>query len=303
MSSQIVFQQMIMIFLLMMSGFVLAKRNMLPENTSKALSVIVVNICNPALLIYNCLERDSEITNSLLLNAAAATAVMYLLLVFLSMFLPKLFRCKGDEIASYKLMNIFGNTGFIGIPLVLGVIGGKAIIYVAIVNVAYGLLLYTYGITVAAKEKKGFQWKRMLNIGNFSALIAIMIFLFGLPIPKVISSTLGYMANATTFMAMFVIGISLSKISFREILMEKKIYLFDAVRFILIPVLFSFLFRRIISDQTLYYTMCIMVAVPVGNMPLLLMEEKGRDSSILSKSIIISTILTIVTVPVVSMLI
>lgn len=219
------------------------------------------------------------------------------------MVLPKLFRCKGDEISAYKLMNIFGNTGFIGIPLVLGVIGGKAIIYVAIVNVAYGLLLYTYGITVAAKEKNGFQWKRMLNVGNFSAFVAILVFLLAPPIPNVISSTLGYMANATTFMAMFVIGISLSRFSLREILMEKKLYLFVVVRFIVMPILFSFLFRRIISDRTLYYTMCFMMAVPVGNMPLLLMEESGRDSSILSKAIIISTILTIVTVPIVSMFI
>lgn len=301
MSAGIVLQQMMIIFLLILTGYVIYKKGIIQGEIAKGISALVVNVCNPAILIRSAFERDASVTNEKLLLAVFGSGLMYVILLAASWILPRLLRTEAKWRNHYALMSIFGNTGFIGIPLVSAVFGDQAVIYTAIVNAYFNLLFYTYGIWLADGVNRKFSWKNFLNIGNLSIVVTIAVFLYQPKLPEVLTSTIDHMANTTTFLAMVVIGISLARTRLLEIFTEKKLYLFIGLRFVLIPVFISLFLRIFIRDEVVYGTIVLLAAVPVGNLALMRVEETGGDGTMLSQGIILSTILSLVTIPIVTL--
>lgn len=300
MSAGIVLQQMVIIFLLILTGYIVYKKGIVKAEISKGISALVVNVCNPAILIRSAFDRDASITNENLLLAMLGSALMYAVLLAAAWILPRALRVEARWRDHYALMSIFGNTGFIGIPLVSAVFGSQALIYVAIVNAYFNLLFYTCGIWLADGNQSGFSWKNFLNIGNLSTIVTIILFLWNAKLPVVITSTVDHIANTTTFLAMVVIGISLARSRLLEIFTEKRLYAFIMLRFLVIPVLTGFLLRMFIKDDVVYGVLVLMTAVPVANLPLMRVEETGGDGALLSRGIILSTILSLVTIPIVT---
>ena len=163
------------------------------------------------------------------------------------------------------------------------------------------LLFYTYGIWLADGGKNSFSLKNFLNVGNIAIVLTIIIFAFQIRLPEVVTSTVDYMADTTTFLAMVVIGISLARTDLKAIFAEKKLYPFIILRFLVIPVAVSFILRLFIRDDIVYGVTILMASVPVANLPLMRVEEVGGDGAVLSKGIILSTVLSLLTIPVVTL--
>lgn len=300
MSAGIVLQQMIIIFLLIMTGYIVYKRGIIKGEISRGISALVVNVCNPAILIRSAFDRDPSVTYDKIFSAVLGGAVVYVILLAASFILPKLLKVEKKWQSHYAMLCLFGNTGFIGIPLVSAVLGSKALIYVAVINAYFNLIFYTYGIWLADGGQSRFSWKNFLNVGNISIILTILIFVWQPRLPEVVTSTIDYMANTTTFLAMVVIGISLARTELKSIFTQWKMYPFIALRFLLIPILISLLLRLFIKDDIVYGVMVLMASVPAANLPLMRVEEVGGDGEILSKGIILSTLLSLVTIPIVA---
>lgn len=301
MSAGIVFQQMVIVFLLIMTGYVAYKKEIIHGEVSRGISALVVNICNPAILIRSAFDRDPSVTNDRVLYAVLAGAVLYGVLLTAAFLLPRLLRVEEKWKAQYSLMCLFGNNGFIGIPLVSALFGDSALIYVAIANAYFNGLFYTLGIHLADGGKSKFRWKNFLNVGNFSIVLTIVLFLVQPPIPVIFRDTINHMANTTTFLAMVVIGISLARTDLKKIFSNRKLYVFIALRFLAVPVLVSLILRTFVTDPTVYGVMVLMASVPVANLPLMRVEETGGDGQMLSCGIILSTVLSLITIPIVVM--
>lgn len=299
MSAGIVFQQMMIIFIMILTGYGACRKNIIPADVSKGISALVVNICNPAILIRSVFTLDDTITNEKILLAVLAGAVMYGVLLIASFILPRGLKVEEKWKNHYAMMCLFGNTGFIGIPLTAAVLGDQAVIYVAVINTYFNLIFYTYGIHLADKENSRFSWKNFLNIGNLSIVVTLILFFLRPALPEVITSSINYMANTTTFLAMVVIGISLAGSDLKEIFTEKKLYLFILLRFLAVPIVIGLILRLFVHDENIYGVMVLMAAVPVANLPLMRVEETGGDGELLSKGIILSTILSLITIPLV----
>ena len=127
-----------------------------------------------------------------------------------------------------------------------------------------------------------------------------MLFLWNVKLPVVITSTIDYIANTTTFLAMVVIGISLARTRLLDIFTEKKTVCVYRAALLVIPVFTGFLLRMFIKDALVYGTIVLMAAVPIANLPFMRVEETGGDGTLLSKGIILSTILSLVTIPIVT---
>jgi hypothetical protein len=285
---------------MMMVGYVLYKKEILKEGASATISAIVINVCNPALLISSSFNRDTSVTNDKVILAVIAGAVLFGVLIIASFVVPAILHVDSKVKNYYALMCIFGNTGFIGIPLIQAVLGSGALIYAVIVNIYYTLIFYSYGYYLAGGENSKFSPKKLINIGNISLIVAVIIFLWQPKIPTLIENTVTYMANATTFLAITVIGISLARTNLKPIFTQIKLYLFVILRFILVPIVLSLVLRLFIKDEMLYRTLVILSAVPVGNLPLMRVEEVGGDSTCLSQGIILSTIMAIITIPIIT---
>ena len=198
-------------------------------------------------------------------------------------------------------MSLFGNQAFIGIPVVSAVLGENALFYVSIMIVYFNIMFYTYGLVLCEGGSSNFSFKNFINAGNISIIIMLVIFFFDLKLPTVLSDALGHMANATTFLALVVVGINLAQTKLISIFTNVKLYWFVLLRFVLLPIGISFILRIFVKDPLIYGVMILMAAMPVANSPLMRVEEIGGDGKLLSQGVVFSTVCALVTIPLVTL--
>lgn len=306
MSVAIVFQQMVIIFILIGIGMILFRRGMLSEVGSKQISGLIINVTNPALLICSALEDGPKASLAELGIALVSYAVIFAVLIAVGFLIPHLLRVPKKSHYVYQMLSIFGNVGFIGIPLASAVLGSESLIYVSIFNLLFNLLIYTFGVSVLEKtaasqtdRKTPSQGRlqKLVNAGTISAAATIIFYLGNFRVPVIVSSTLTYAGRATTFLSMLVLGVSVAQMAPKEIFSHPKLYAFALLRQILVPVGCILLMRGFVDNKLILNTMLLMVAVPAANMPLMLAKQMDMDTDAISQGIILTTVLSLVTVP------
>ncbi len=312
MSILVVLQQMVIIFILIGVGMLLYRRNMLSEATSKQISGIIINVTNPALLICSAFEDGPKVSLGGLSIALAAYAAVFVILIALSFLIPYILGVPKKLHYAYQMLTIFGNVGFIGIPLASAVLGSESLIFVSIFNLLFNLLIYTLGMSMlekaaslqaaegeispAGRHTSG-RLQKLVNAGTISAAVTILCYLGDFHVPVILSSTLTYMGRATTLLSMLVLGVSVAQMAPKDILSHPKLYVFTLLRQILVPIGCVLLMRGLIDNKLILNTMLLMVAVPAANMPLMFAKQMDMETESISQGIILTTVLSLVTVP------
>ena len=186
------------------------------------------------------------------------------------------------------MLTIFGNVGFIGIPLASAVLGSESLIFVSIFNLLFNLLIYTFGMSMLQRAAAGQaadadsiprhnsasgRLQKLINAGTISAVFTIVFYLGDFHVPVVISSTLSYTGRATTLLSMLVLGVSVAQMAPKDIFSHPRLYLFTLLRQILVPIGCVLLLRGLIDNKLILNTMLLMVAVPAANMPLMIAKQ------------------------------
>lgn len=325
MSITVVLQQMIIIMILILTGMFLYRRKMLSEDTSRQLSGLIVNITNPALLICSAFDDTPKVPLSTLGIGACVFFISYILLIAAAYLIPLLLKVPKAERYSYRMLTVFGNVGFIGIPLASAVLGSESLIFVSLNNLIYNVLVYTFGLSLlkkasleqhSSKNASNVQTaenaagpnrnsadsdsvlRKLVNAGTVSALLTILFYLGNFKVPVIISSTLTHAGRTTTFLSMLVLGVSVAQMAPKEIFSHPKLYLFTLLRQILVPIGCILFMGSLIDNRLILNTMLLMVAVPAANMPLMLAKQLDMETDSISQGIILTTILSLVTVPV-----
>ena len=319
MNITVVLQQMVIIFILIGVGLLLYKKEMLSENTGRQISGLIVNVTNPALLIRSAFREGPRVSLQELGMALGIYLVVYILLIIAGLLIPRILRVPNMYHYSYQMLTVFGNVGFIGIPLASAVLGAESLIFVSIYNLIFNILIYTFGITLLQKAEarqlaagsstaqrpgSGITtplWKKLVNAGTVSAAATIIFYLGDFHVPALVSSTLNYMGQATTLLSMLVLGISLAQMKPKDIFSHPKLYGFTLLRQILVPIGCILILRPFIQNPLILNTMALMLAVPAANMPLMLSKQLQVETDTISQGIILTTILSLGTIPVVSL--
>lgn len=308
MSISIILQQMGMICILVAIGIFLFKKGVVDNVTSKKLSAIVVDVCNPALIMGSILSGNMTATHKDLLTAALLGVFFYGFMVALGFIIPLILRAKRDDRKFYNLMTVYTNTGFLGIPVAKAILPANAILYVIVINIFYSLLFYTHGMFILGRGKETreggvVQKKRnpLLNLispGTIMSVLSLVVFWFNIKLPPILANTIEYVGNATIFLSMTLLGVFIARSKIASSLKNVRIWIYILIRMIIIPVAIVFLMRALKFDPTATLAMCLMASVPVGNLPMIQAEKIGENTDILSSGIAVTTIVSGVTITV-----
>lgn len=300
-------QQMIVLFILMGVGFLCYRLKMITDEVSKKLSAIVVNIANPALILTGCMGEE-KIEGRELLLIAALVVVIYAVLVVLAMVLPAALGVEKKSRGIYQAMTIFSNIGFMGFPVISALYGSSALLYASLFMIPYNVLIYTFGVAAMSTDenanwKDSFSLKRIMNVGVIACMITIIVYLLQIPIPAFIKSTTTYLSNLTAPLSMMVIGASLATINLKKLFADVRLLLFSALKLLVIPVLGVLLIRQFVNNDIICGVCMVMLATPVGSMTAMLAQQYEGDYEMASRGVALTTVLSVITMPVVSMIV
>lgn len=286
-------------FLLIAIGVVLVKCGLLSEQGGKDLGAILLRVVIPCVIVKSYIteytpERARELAISGLL---AAIALAVAAIVSQSIFGKK------------KLIENFGasycNVGFIGIPLVQSVLGEGAVFYMACFIAMLNVLQWTYGIFLLTGDRNSVRFKTIITIPVVVAfIVGLVVFFLQIPVPELIVSVLGSVANMNTPLAMIILGTYVARSNLKEILTAKSAYVCTFVRLVLIPVVTLIVLLLIPGVRTeIKLVVLIACSTPVGSNIAIFAKQYDMDYQLSVATVCLSTLLCIVTVPVYYMLV
>ena len=195
-------------------------------------------------------------------------------------------------------MTIYTNVGFIGLPVARAILPENAILYVIVCNVMYSLLFYTHGLVVLSNGKEKMKFSKIFSPGTITAILALVVFWFDYKPPRIINDSISFIGNATVFLSMTLLGVSIARSNFIKGFKNIRIWLYIAIRMIIVPIGLFFALKAMKFNSVTILGLCLMAAMPVGNLPLIQSEKMGEDTEILSNAIAISTIVSIISITV-----
>ncbi len=298
-STSVILQQMGVIVILVSIGIYLYKKGTVDSSVSPRLSAIVVDVCNPALILASILSGNITATRHDLVIGMIIGVIFYTCLIILGFILPRILRVKPDERRYYNMMTIYTNTGFIGIPVAKAILPENAILYVIVINVMYSLLFYTHGITVLSAGKEKLSIKKIFSPGTIMAVLALVVFWFNITPPTIISSSISYIGNPTVFLSMIVLGVSIARSNLKGGLKNIRIWGYVLIRMILVPIAVALVLHSCGINRDAVLGVTLMASVPIGNLPMITAEKMGQDTELLSTAIAVTTAMSIITITVI----
>ncbi len=301
-----VFQQMLILFLLMMVGYICYRIHIINDAGIKCLTSLVVYVGNPAVIFAACLG-ENKLTLRELLSLGILIIVIYIALVILALFIPKLLFLDKKTGGTYQVMTIFSNIGFMGYPIVAALYGTGAVFYAALFAIPYNILIYTYGIAVLTQDestdiREFFSLKKIINVGFIACILTLIVYIFHLPVPTVLGSTVTQLGNMTIPLSMIVIGTSLAKMNLLDLFTDMKLNLFSMIKLLIIPIIFMLVISRFITNPVILGVCMVELSTPVGSMVALLAQEYEGDDLLAAKGVTLTTVLSVITIPVVSVI-
>ena len=148
----VMLQQMIVMFLMMAVGYLCYRRQILTEEVSRKVSAIVVNVANPCMILSSALT-DQQMQGKELVQTLAIVVMMYVFLLVMAQLLPRILCIQKESRGAYAAMTVFANIGFMGFPVLAAMYSNGALLYGAVFQIPFNILIYTYGVAVLTRKQ------------------------------------------------------------------------------------------------------------------------------------------------------
>lgn len=299
-----VLMQMLVFFLLIVTGYISRRLGLMDDAFNKKLSALIVNVTMPALILSSVANSNTLPEASEILSIILTAFICYGLLLIAALIFPFLSRCPPDKKGVYRFMLAFGNVGFIGFPVATSIFGPEALFYATIFNFPFNFLVYTVGVSFIAPKLEGKKSgpRLFLTPCVIASLLTIILALLKVPIPSILGETFSLAGQVTTPVVLLIIGSTLAGMPAKHLLGSPRLFIVAAIRLLVIPGIVWFSFRGWISDPLLLGVAVILSGMPVATNGTLLCYEHGGDQTTMSQGIFITTMLSIITIPLLSQL-
>jgi predicted permease len=289
------------LFLLLILGFVLFKCHIFDEYTNKKISALIVNVASPMLIISSIAGVEGS-NKSIVFLMIGAGILMYIGFIILGKIINRIFPFPKKDWPVYECMVVFANTGFMGYPVLLDVFGQEAVFYASLIHMAFNFFVYTYAIMCLTKGDDSefkLNFKQLLTPGIILIFVGIFIYLFDIQLPSVLMDTINSVGSLTAPLSMMMIGSSLAVYPIKDSFTDWRSYVFAFVRLMIVPFVTMIMCRLLHIDAYYANITIITNAMPVGSMVLMLATQYNANVKIVTRNIVVSTLLSVITIPIV----
>ena len=295
-----VFQQMLVLLILLLIGVVAAKTGVVDDESNRRLTRFALVIPQSAQILSSAMNVGQDMTLGRVLGILGTGCVMYGLLILLSLASPYICRAQKRDRGIYSFMTIFGNVGFMGLPVIRALFGSGAVFYAALLLVPFNFLAYTYGIALLSGGGKGsFDWHRLISVPTTAALLSVVLVCVHINIPKPIVDATGMLGDMMLPFSMIIIGSSLGNLPLKEVVGDWRAYVFAPIRLLVCPVVLWAVMGLFVRDTVLLGVITVLWCMPVAAFATMLSIQYGGNERIASRTVFVTTVLSVVTIPLV----
>lgn len=291
-----VFSQVAVLMLMIVLGFVATKCGLLTEEGVKCCTDIALIIATPCIIIKALIrEFDKEIMKSLLLAILLALAIQ---LIFIGLGFSLLHSKNKERERVLRFGSIFSNCGFMSLPLQQAMLGADGALYGSAYIIMFNLVAWSFGIFLISGNKQYIKPKKLfINPGIIGLAIGLVIFVFALPVPKIIYNAINHVSALYTPLPMLIIGYHLTKSNPFRAFKDIKCIFAVLLRVIVYPLIALGFLYLIGIRGTLLVSLVISVSGPVAAIATMFSSKFGGNVPLSVNMVSLSTILSVLTMP------
>lgn len=303
----IVLNQIGIFLILIILGIVAVKFDILDEHSLGNVSKLVMRMALPAYIFINTAEGATRQGLAESLMVIPLAIALYLMLFLLSLLLEKVFHLKGNRGHVFRAIVMFGNVGFMGIPLVVELYPDTALLYISLFTILDQGLFWTYGVSLTkpvSDQKEKISLKNLKNLLS-PALIAIVgatvLVLLNIHLPKLLTTTLSKLGAASMPLSLLYIGGMLSMTDVRKVLRCGELYAEIGLKMLVLPIVFFLVMKLCQVPADMAGTMTFLAGLPAINMVAMLSKNNGSDGDYAVCAVMMTTLACLITLPLVSL--
>ena len=301
-TTAIVLNQVLIILILVLVGAVCHKAGLISEKAADNMAGFALKIVTPCVVIKAFqIDFDARTLYNMLIAGALAVLSHVVGIILAQIF----FRKKTDENGVLKFATVYSNCGFMGIPLIEGVVGSEGVLYTSVFLVVFQALIWSHGIVTLKGSLKSIKLHKIfINAGTIGLAIGLVFFFMSIRLPAPLASALSHVANLNTPLAMIISGVYIARTNILKAFVSLKGYLCVILRHFVVPLAVLAFLLAFKVDKTISLTMLLLSACPVASSVTLFASLYSSKSALDSASRILtlSNICSVFTVPLVTMI-
>ena len=289
-------EMLVLLFTIAM-GFTANRLGILGGETDQKISKLLLCLTLPAMLLGSVCTGDALPETSVVLGTLGVAVVFYSLEFAFVLAVPPLLGGTPGQQGVWRYTLAFPNVAFIGYPVVTALFGAEALFYAVILVLPFNLMTFTLGPLLLTGAKR-FSLRQMLSPCVLASALALGLALLRLRPPAVVGEALNFMGNITVPLSLLFVGSLLAGIPLGRMLASPRLWILTAVRLLVLPAVLCLLLRRMGTEPLILGVAVIQMAMPTAMNGSLLCMEYGGDAECMAQITFVSTLASIVTIPI-----
>ena len=297
----VVLNQVVIMLLLLLVGVLLFKVKMINEEGRKQLVNIALYVSTSAVIIDSFLmDFNKDLALNILYCLILAVISHTIGIALVTLFIRK----KNERYQVLRFAGVFANCGFMGIPLIQAVLGPSGVIYATVFVTVFNVFVWTYGVILCSgKTEKGMIKKIVLSPVLICVAIGLILFIFSIRLFAPIEKTIEYIADLNTPLAMIATGACVANSNFFKAFLRKETYVILGIRLFAVSVIMMFVLKLFsFVSYEVAMTTVIISAAPTASNTAMFAEKYNLGSDRAGELVVVSTILSLVSIPLITAL-
>ena len=303
-----VFLKIAAIFAMTAIGFIASKTGVLPAESKKYLSNLLLFITSPCMIIGSMTSQTLDAhTFELMIQIVAGSFIFFLAAMAVSFLIVKLMRCDKEDAGVLMVIITAVNTGFMGFPVTKAIFGNTYFFLMVIQNIVLNIYLYSmmvYQMNYGFRKKEGIRGMLMpmMNMCTYALIAGLVFMLLKVRLPDILADFINTIGDATIPVSMIVVGVQLSESSIRKMLTNKRLITASLCNVILIPVLTFLAVNWLPLAPESKLILIFAAAFPCAVVSTAIALKENRNAALMAEGVAMTTLLTMGTLPVAAIL-
>ncbi len=293
-----------MFLLILIIGFISGRLHVIRQEMMPMLAQIITKVFLPIMIFYSTTTSASRqlIVDNLLVILLAV--IFYGFMIGFSYLLAKAMRLKRDKDRIFQFAFIFGNTAFVGMPLLNAAFPQYGLLFMCLFSLIDQPVFWTYGIwlsTARDREPARFSPKSLITPNTIAIALAFIVALVEIPLPDLLNDTLQLVSGATPALCILYLGAMICFSNIGQIFKRKELYALILVKMVLLPLSFGLILSLLPLPFEMRACMVLTAALPVMTVVPMISEQNGHEGAYATGLTAISLVACVATIPLVAL--
>lgn len=291
-----VFMKVAVLFLMIAAGYACGRKNLISDGGAREMTSVLFWVVTPCVIISSLQGMAGEVSvKNLLISGVLGFASISACILF-SLLLYR--REPKERRKVLRFATAYSNCGFMGLPLAQAVLGDAGAAYASVFIAAFNLLAWTHGVSTMREDPGGVNLKKaVINPGVLGFFAGFLLFAFSIRLPELLLAPIRSFSELNTPLAMLVVGVYVSRVPFRELFTDRRLYGLSAVRLLVLPAVCFLLFLPFHVDRAVFTTTLILTSSPAAANSVMFAAQFGGDTNLGSKAVALTTLFSAFTMP------